>query len=354
MAQHTDYYEILGISKDAKDEDIKKAYRKLALKYHPDRNPDNKEAEEKFKKMSEAYAVLSDPEKRKAYDTRGWAGVRDTGFEGFRDVDDIFSSFGDIFGDFFGRRFYTAEARAAPGADLRSAVSVSFMDAALGTERELRFQKSTACPQCGGSGAKPGTQPQTCPKCGGSGHAVRRDGRMGGFFSVSSACPQCNGEGKIITEHCTACHGAGSVVKPVTITLRVPAGTGDGDVLRLRGQGEAGAHGGPPGDLYVTVRVAPSDTFTRRGNDIIHEAKVNFATAALGGEIEVPTLKGKATLKIPRGTQSGQTLRLRGQGIKPLRGVQGDLFVRILLTVPKDLTQKQEELLKQFSTERGP
>jgi len=353
MAKDSDYYEILGVSKDAKDEDIKKAYRKLALKYHPDRNPNNKEAEEKFKKISEAYAVLSDPEKRRAYDTRGWAGVRDMGFEGFRDVSDIFSSFGDIFGDFFGRRYYTAETRAVPGADLRTMVAVSFTDAALGTEKELHFQKSGTCSACGGSGAEPGTQPRTCPTCKGTGRSVRRDSQLGGFFSISSVCPHCDGEGKIIANPCSACRGAGSVIRPVTITLRIPPGTDDGDVLRLRGQGEAGAHGGPPGDLYVSIRVAPSDLFTRSGNDLIHEAKVDFVTAALGGKIEVPTLKGKASLKIPRGTQSGQTLRLRGQGIKPARGPQGDLLVRVMVTVPKDLTPRQEKLLKEFSAERG-
>ena len=353
MAKDSDYYKLLGVSKDANDEDIRKAYRKLALKHHPDRNPDNKEAEEKFKEISEAYAVLSDPEKRKAYDTRGQAGVRDMGFEGFRDVSDIFSNFGDIFGDSFGQRYYTTETRAVPGDDLRAAVPVLFMEAALGTEKDLHFQKSAVCETCGGSGAKPGTEPRTCPTCSGAGHTIRRDSQLGGFFSVSSVCPQCDGDGKIITDPCSACRGAGSVIKPVTISLRIPPGTDDDDVLRLRGQGEAGAHGGPPGDLYVSIRVAPSDAFVRSGNNLIHEANVDFITAALGGEIEVPALRGRATLKIPRGTQSGQTLRLRGQGIKPAKGPEGDLLVRVLLTVPKDLTPKQEELLKEFSAESG-
>ena len=352
MADNTDYYETLGVNKDAGEEDLKKAYRKLALKHHPDRNPGDKEAEEKFKTIAEAYAVLSDPEKRKAYDTRGWAGVRDMGFEDFGNVNDIFSRFGDVFGDSFGKRYYTAETRAEPGADLRAAISVSFMEAALGAEKDLRFQKNTTCTECGGSGAKAGTQPRTCPACQGTGHSVRRDSRMGGFFSVSSACPQCNGEGRIISDPCTTCSGAGNVLRPVSITLRVPPGADNGATLRLRGQGEAGSHGGPPGDLYVTVRVQPSDVFTRSGKNIIHEAPVDFVTAALGGEIEVPTLKGQATLKIPRGTQSGQTLRLRGQGIKPAKGSQGDLLVEVLITVPKKLTEEQEKLLKEFAAQR--
>jgi len=353
MANGTDYYEILNVSKDASAEDIKKAYRKLALKYHPDRNPGDKAAEEKFKRISEAYAVLSDPEKRKAYDTRGQAGVRDMGFEGFGDVSDIFSRFGDIFGDFFGRRYYTTETRAEPGADLRTSITVSFLEAALGTTRELSFQKRSTCPACGGTRARPGSKPHTCPTCKGTGHTLRRNGSSGGFFSISRPCPQCNGEGTIISEPCSTCAGTGSLIKPVKISLRVPPGTDDGATLRLRGQGEAGLHGGPPGDLYVTIRVTPSDRFERRGNDIIYDAGVDFITAALGGSIEVPTLTGHATLKIPRGTQSGQTLRLRGQGIKPAKGAPGDMLVRILVTVPEHLTQRQEELLKQFAEERA-
>jgi len=352
MANGTDYYETLNVSKDASAEEIKKAYRKLALKYHPDRNPGDKAAEEKFKKISEAYAVLSDPEKRKTYEARGQAGVRDMGFEGFGNVSDIYSMFGDIFGDSFGQRYYTSETRAEPGADLRATVTVSFLEAATGTTRELQFQKRSTCPTCGGTRAKPGSTPRTCPACKGTGHTVRRDTRTGGFFSVSQPCPQCKGEGTVISDPCPACNGTGSAVKPVTISLRVPPGTQDGATLRLRGQGEAGLHGGPPGDLYVTIRVTPSDRFERRGNNIIHEAKVDFITAALGGSIEVPTLTGHATLKIPRGTQSGQALRLRGQGIRPAKGSPGDMLVKILVTVPETLTERQEELLKEFAEEQ--
>jgi len=350
MADAKDYYQILGVSRDANEEEIKKTYRKLALKFHPDRNQGNKDAEAKFKEISEAYAVLSDAEKRNAFDTRGQAGVRDTGFQGFTDVNDIYSSFGDIFGDFFGQRFYTPETRAQAGADLRTDITVSFLDAALGAERDLHFQKEIACPACGGTGAKPGTA-ATCPTCHGTGHIVQRSGQAGGFFSVSSACPRCHGSGTTGTP-CADCRGLGKVTKPVAIKLRIPAGAKEGDALRLRGQGEPGLYGGPPGDLYVTLRVTPHEYFTRTDSDIIHEAKVNFITAALGGEIEVPTLRAKAKLKIPPGTQSGQTLRLRGQGIKLRGGKAGDLLVRVLITVPKSLTKRQEELLREFSEAR--
>ena len=351
MPKDKNYYEILGVGKTASADDIKKAYRKLALKYHPDRNPGNKQAEEKFKRASEAYAVLSDAGKRKAYDSRGQAGVRETGFEGFADVNDIYSQFGDIFGDFFGRRFYTAENLAEAGADLRSDITVSFEEAALGADKELRFQKSTTCSTCNGTGSRSGSRPAACPTCGGTGHVVRQNSARGGFFSISSVCPQCNGEGVIVADPCPVCNGTGAAVRPVTIKLHIPRGTGNGSVLRLRGQGEPGQHGGPPGDLFVTVRVSPHPYFERSGNDLIYEAKVDFVTAALGGQIEVPTLTGRAALKIPRGTQSGQTFRLRGQGIKPARGSAGDLLVRALITVPASLTSRQEELLRQFASE---
>jgi len=349
MVSNKDYYEVLGVSRTAPEDEIKKAYRKLALKYHPDRNPGNKQAEEKFKEISEAYAVLSDAEKRKTYDLRGQAGVREGGFEGFTNVDDIYSQFGDIFGDFFGRRYYTPETVAEPGADLRTDISVTFTEAALGTEKELHFRKGTVCPVCRGTGAKGGAPPTPCPTCGGTGHVVKRSAKAGGFFSVSSICPKCHGAGQIVGTPCPACAGAGAAEKPVTIKLRVPPGTSDGDTLRLRGQGEPGTHGGPPGDLYVAVHVLPHEHFTRSNNDVIHEAEVDFVTAALGGEIEVPTLTGHATLKIPAGTQSGQILRLRGQGIKPPRGKQGDMLVKVLITVPKKLTKRQEELLRGFA-----
>lgn len=351
MADRKDYYEVLGVSRGASDGEIKKAYRKLALKWHPDRNPSNKkDAEEKFKEISEAYAVLSDAEKRKAYETGGRAGVREsTGFEGFANVNDIFSQYGDIFGEFFGQRYYTPENVAEAGADLRTDITVSFMEAARGAEKELRFQKNTVCSACRGTGAKDGTPPAICPTCRGTGHIVKRNVQKGGFFSVSSVCPQCRGTGRIVGAACPVCGAAGSSVKDVTITLHVPPGTSEGDTLRLRGQGEPGVGGGPPGDLYITVHVTPHEFFTRTNNDIVYEAEVDFVTAALGGEIEVPTLAGHAKLKIPRGTQSGTMLRLRGQGVKPPSGKQGDMLVRVLITVPKKLTKRQEELLKEFA-----
>lgn len=360
MKVEKDYYEVLGVSKDASLDEIKKVFRKLALKYHPDRNPGDKEAEKKFKEISNAYGVLSDPEKRKAYDQRGMAGLRDMGYSGFDNVQDIFANFGDIFGDFFGDRFYREAARPQRGADLRLEVSVPFMDAVFGVKRELRLEKLTGCTTCGGSGAKAGTTSTRCPACNGSGYVSKRGAPVGGFFSVSSPCAQCGGTGTYNPSPCEACKGKGRMHKTVSLSLKIPAGVEAGSVLRMAGQGEPGAHGGRPGDLYVTVKVGTHPSFERRGLDIHSRMAISFARAALGGPVAVETLpasreasEGTAKLKIPRGTQPGQVFRLAGLGVAGSGGKQGDHYVEVALEVPKDLSEQQEDLLRQFAEASG-
>jgi len=333
-----DYYEILGVKKDAAAEDIKKAYRKLAMKYHPDKNPGDKKAEDRFKEISNAYEVLSDPEKRRAYDQRGMDGIHDMGFQGFTNTDDIFRHFGDIFGDI---SFGTREER---GADLRYNLTVSFMDAVFGTEKQIQVQRSESCSVCRGSGAKPGTSPAKCPICKGRGFTSQG----GGLFNISTPCSRCNGTGKIITEPCVSCSGTGSVIAPKTISIRIPPGSDTGTVLRLAGQGEEGIHRGPPGDLYIILQVQPHPTFERQGKDIIYQLPIKYTQAALGAEVKVPTLKGSAMLKIPRGTQSSQIFRLRGQGIPDPNANAGDELVKVVITVPRKLTEKEEELLEEL------
>lgn len=336
-----DYYEILGVSKDATADEIKKAYRKLAMKYHPDKNPGDKNAEERFKEISNAYEVLSDPEKRRAYDQGGIKGVYDMGFQGFTNTDDIFRHFSDIFGDLsFGRM----EAGPERGADLRYNLNVSFMEAAFGGERQIKVQRSEICSTCHGTGARPGTNPVTCPECMGRGFVSRG----GGLFNISTTCRRCGGAGKVVTTPCSSCSGSGTVIAQRTISIRIPPGSDTGTVLRLTGQGEAGTLGGPPGDLYVILQVQPHPTFERQGNDILYNLYLNYTKAALGAEVTVPTLKGNAKLKIPRGTQSNQILRLRGQGIPYPDGRTGDQFVKVIITVPRSLSQREEELLKEL------
>jgi molecular chaperone DnaJ len=338
-----DYYEVLGVAKDASEEEIKKAYRKLALKYHPDKNPNNPEAERKFKEAAEAYEVLSDKEKRKLYDSRGAEGLRDMGFEGFASNEDIFAHFGDIFGDIFGQRFYRQAAAPQRGGDVRYVVSVGFLDAALGATREISIPVHETCPACRGTGAEGGVE-EPCPECGGSGHVSRQGKRQGGFFSVSSPCPRCGGTGKA-GRPCPACGGEGRVFREKRISLKIPPGVGDGQVLRLGGQGEAGVRGGPPGDLLLEVRVEPHPEFTREGLDIRSMVKVPVKTALLGGEADVSTIRGRIALKVPRGTSSGAVLRLRGQGIEA-RGAKGDHLLRIEITVPRELPSEVEEAVR--------
>jgi len=344
-----DYYEILGVTRSATQEEIKKAYRKMALKYHPDRNPDNKEAEEKFKEASEAYEVLSDPEKRQIYDQFGHEGLRGTGFTGFRGFEDIFSSFGDIFGDFFG---FGGRPRSGPirGDDLRYDLEISFEEAAFGKEVELEIPRTVKCEACGGSGAKPGTRPIPCPACGGRGQVTRSQG----FFSISTTCPTCQGTGQIIPEPCSACQGTGRVKQKRKVSLKIPAGVDTGSRLRLRGEGEAGGRGGPPGDLYVVIHVTPHESFERNGDDIFCKIPISFTTASLGGKIEVPTLDGSETIQIKRGTQSGEVFRLKGKGFPRLQGYgRGDEIIQVTVSVPKKLTKRQEELLREFAAIEG-
>ena len=342
-----DYYEILGVHKDASDAEIKKKYRQLALKYHPDRNPDNKDAEEKFKESAEAYEVLRDPEKRSLYDRFGHDGLKGTGFTGFSGFEDIFSSFGSVFEDFFGFGTRT-RSRTAPqvGADLRYDLKISFLDAAFGQEKKFSLNKMHACSSCYGSGAKPGTKPETCPTCNGRGQVMHSQG----FFSISTACPQCHGEGTIIKEPCPKCKGTGKVKKKKTVSVQIPAGVENGTRLRLTGEGEEGIRGGPPGDLYIVLFVEAHDFFERKGNDIICEIPIAFTQAVLGAKIEIPTLEGNTTLKIPPGTEVGKIFKLKGLGIPNLKGFgRGDQYVQVSIKVPSKLTKRQEELLREFA-----
>jgi molecular chaperone DnaJ len=343
-----DYYEILGVSRDAGDEEIKRTYRKLAMKYHPDKNPGDTEAEERFKEAAEAYEVLRDTEKREIYDRFGHEGLKGTGFTGFRGFEDIFSTFGDIFEDFFG--FGTARrsrTMARAGVDLRYDLAVSFIDAAFGKEINIEIPRYMKCDRCGGSGAEPGTFPSTCPTCKGHGQVSRTQG----FFSITTGCPDCQGVGEVIHTLCNQCRGQKRVRKKKNLALKIPPGVETGSRLRLRGEGEEGERGGPPGDLYVLIHVESHEFFGRDGDDITCQIPISFPQGAIGGEVEVPTLNGKRKLTIPKGAQSGQILRLKGEGIPHMRGYgRGDMLVQVIVKTPTKLTKRQEELLKEFAT----
>ncbi len=345
-----DYYEVLGVSRNASEAELKKAFRRLAQKYHPDRNPGDKEAEERFKEAKEAYETLSDPRKRAAYDQFGHAGVEPGmggtagaggGFGGasFSDI------FGDVFGDIFGGGPGRGGSRSYRGADLRYDLELTLEEAVMGTTVRIRVPTQVACPACGGTGAQPGSRPETCPTCGGVGQVRMQQG----FFSVQQTCPRCRGAGQIIHDPCTRCHGQGRVQETRTLSVKVPAGVDTGDRIRLAGEGEAGQNGGPPGDLYVQIRVKEHPIFERQDNNLYCEVPIPFVTAALGGELEVPTLDGRVNLKIPPETQSGRLFRLRGKGVKPVRGGPvGDLLCRVVVETPVNLTPRQKELLREF------
>jgi molecular chaperone DnaJ len=341
-----DYYKILEVSRDASEDQIKKNYRKVAMQYHPDRNPGNKEAEEKFKMASEAYEVLRDPEKREIYDRYGIEGLKGSGFTGFRGFEDIFSAFGDIFEDFFG--FGTTgrtRSRARAGTDLRYDLKISFHDSAFGKEAEIEIPKNVVCDVCNGTGAKPGTYPTQCPSCKGTGQVTRSQG----FFTISTTCGHCRGEGKIIPHACKECRGHGRVRKTKKIQIRIPPGVDTGSKLRIRGEGEEGQRGGPPGDLFVFIYVEPHDFFSRDGDDIVCQIPISFPQAALGTEIAVPTLNGEKKLLIPKGIENGAILRIKGEGFQKMRGYgRGDEIIQVIVKTPRDLTKRQEEILKEF------
>ena len=342
------YYEVLEVERQASEDEIKKNYRKMAMQYHPDRNPGDKEAEEKFKEAAEAYEVLSDAQKREIYDRYGHEGLSNSGFQGFNGFEDIFSSFGDIFGDIFG--FSNGRSRsgtaARAGSDLRYDLKISFMDAAFGVTTEIQVDKLDRCQECKGSGAEAGTTPEPCPRCQGRGQVTQSSG----FFSISSTCPQCRGQGQVITHPCKACRGTGRERTSKQVQVKIPAGVDSGSRLRLRGEGEQGEFGGPNGDLYVFIFVEEHEFFKRSEDDIHCRIPISFVQAALGATLEVPTLKGAEKLKIPKGTQSGKVFRLRGKGIPHLRGYgSGDEIIEAVIAVPTNLTRKQEELLKEFA-----
>ena len=354
MDQQRDYYDVLGVGKDASEDDIKKAYRKLAFKYHPDRNPGDKEAEEKFKEAAEAYDVLRDPNKRARYDQFGFEGVGQGA--GFTNASDIFSQFGDIFGDFgsfFG--FGGSQGRGGPAAgdDLRLRLHVTFEQAAHGAEIPVTIHRHATCDACQGTGAAAGTRPETCPHCHGTGQIRRSQG----FFSISTPCPNCHGTGQFIRKPCPKCHGDGVMETPKELNLRIPAGVDTGTRLRVRGEGECGLHGGPAGDLFVILDVEESKIYRRQGEDLIYTAKISFVQAALGDKIAVPGIDHELSVAIPKGIQSDTPLRIRGEGM-PIIGTRqkGDMVVVVNVLTPTKINARQEELLKELEKagQEGP
>jgi molecular chaperone DnaJ len=346
-----DYYEILGVARNVSGDGLKQAYRQLALRYHPDRNPGDAEAEERFKEASEAYAVLSDAEKRRAFDRFGHAGVGGApgGFSDFGDLGNFGDVFNDLFGDLFGgRRGGGPRGRGQRGADLRYNLEIEFADVLEGIEAQIQIPKMRPCETCDGSGARAGTSAEICGRCRGSGQVVLQQG----FFRISRPCDGCAGAGEIVRERCGDCRGAGRVESEQTISVRVPPGVDSGTRLRLSGEGEAGVAGGPPGDLYVVIGFKPHPLFERDGADVHCEVPIQFVQAALGSEIEVPTVDGKVTLQIPPGIQSGKRMRLRGKGVRTLRSAaRGDQLVHIFVETPTKLTARQRELLEAFAEE---
>ena len=353
MANKRDFYEVLGVARNASDEEIKKSYRKLAMKYHPDRNPDSKEAEDKFKEAKEAYEMLSDPQKKAAYDQYGHAGVDPNmggfggagaqGFGGFADA------FGDIFGDIFGGAGGGRGGRGGPqvyrGADLRYSMEISLEEAAIGHETQIRVPSWSNCDACGGNGAEPGSKVETCSTC--QGHGQVRVSQ--GIFSMQQTCPKCHGNGQFIPKPCKKCHGEGKIKQQKTLEVKIPAGIEDGMRIRSAGNGEPGVNNGPAGDLYVEIHIRSHPVFEREGDDLHCQMPISIASACLGGEIQVPTLSGKATFDVPEGTQTGRTFRLRGKGIKGLRSsLPGDLYIHVQVETPVKLNEAQRKLMKEF------
>ncbi len=358
QVQKRDYYEVLSVNRASSPDEIKSAYRKIAFKFHPDKNPGDKDAEEKFKEAAEAYAVLSDPEKKARYDQFGHAGFGPGGanpFEGFGgfgfsgSINDIF---GDIFGEFFGgQRGGRTRGGRNRGADLRYNIEISFEEAAFGVETQIKVPRSRRCDACEGSGSKPGKSARACPTCGGTGEMRFTQG----FFSIARPCTHCHGAGRVITDPCESCKGAGRTESEAQLTVKIPAGVDTGTRLRLTGEGEPGELGGPPGDLYVVVHVKEHPLFTREDNEVFCEVPISFPDAALGATIDVPTLEGKVKLKIPAGTQSGKIFRLKGKGIASLNGYErGDQHVRVVIETPTNLTREQKRLLEEFAAVTNP
>ena len=360
--QKRDYYEVLGVSKGASEDEIKKAYKKMARKYHPDLNPGDKSAEEKFKEVNEAYEVLSDADKRARYDQYGHAGVDPNfgagGFGGGFDGGFDFSDLGDIFGSFFGGGFGGGR-RTNPnapqrGESIRMAVTISFEEAAFGCEKEVTVERYEACDTCHGSGCAPGTSPEVCPDCHGTGTVqVRRQTPMG-VFATSSPCSRCGGKGRIIHQPCKDCRGSGMMRKKKTIQASIPAGIDNGQTISIRGQGNAGRNGGPAGDLLITITVRPHELFRREGTSVLCEAPITFTQAVLGAELEIPTIDGKVKYTLPEGTQSGTTFRLKGKGIPSINGRgRGDQYVTVYIETPRNLNKEQKEALKKFAAAMG-
>lgn len=355
MPTKRDYYEVLAVERSASADDIKKAYRRAALKYHPDKNPGDKEAEVKFKECAEAYEVLSDPEKKARYDAHGHEGLRGTAVHDYQHMqyEDIFSMFNDIFGGGMGggRRGgggARAGNRATRGYDLETQVEISLQDVAQGCERTIDFTRQDICDVCSGTGAKPGTSRKTCSTCGGRGQVAQRG--FGGMFQMITNCPACLGQGSVVDVPCPQCDGAGRSPKKREVTVKIPAGIHEGQAVRHRGEGEPGENGGPPGDLHVYVRVKEHPFFQRDENNLVMQLPISYAQAALGADVEVPTLYGRSNLRIPAGTQYGQVLRLKGLGLPDLRGgATGDLLVQTLVEVPRKLSKKQEQLLRDYA-----
>lgn len=354
-----DYYEILGIEKGANEAEIKRAFKKLALKYHPDRNPGDKEAEEKFKEINEAYQVLSDPEQRSRYDQFGTADFSG-GFEGgFGGAGFDFSDLGDIFGDIFGGGFGGFGGRSNPnaprkGEDLETIINLTFEEAVFGCEKEVKINKHEHCDTCGGSGAKPGTSSNTCDKCGGTGRITMQRRTAFGAFSTQTTCNKCNGLGTYIEDKCTTCRGTGKIRKQKKISIKVPAGVDTGNIIPIRGQGEPGENGGPSGDLYVSLRVAPHKTFVRKGFDIHIEQHISVGKAILGTQMKVPTVDGEVVYDVPEGTQSNTVFRLKNKGVPRVNGSgRGDQYVKIIVDIPKKLNENQKDAIIQFMEASG-